>query len=69
VKVKICESTPGEFKTPGAAEKAHDAFHEALCKAIPRGAEWDLVDELAKGMALDYEARMRRLQEQIAGLV
>lgn len=69
MRVRIHESYPGEMNEPGAQGRAHDALVKALRKAVPRGAEWDVVEEIARTMQADYQDRMDRMVEQIGGLV
>jgi hypothetical protein len=62
VKIRIEESYPGELDT---RPDVHEAISKALRKALPRGAEWDVVEELSKAMRVDYEERMKRLQDRV----
>lgn len=69
MKLTLRESRPGEFMAQDAPLRAHEALEKALREVAPRGAEWDLVRELAKSMEADYRARLDKLQKQVEALV
>ena len=85
MKIKLEESTPGEFRLADPDEvlrKARTGLKAALVeatgtdfseccgpemfsKAMPRGGEMQVVEDLAKSMANLYTERMERLQEEL----
>jgi hypothetical protein len=69
VRVLLRETTPGEFSCHDCSGRAHDGLMKALRAVAARGAEWDVVEELARGMEADYKARLERLQAEVRGLV